>query len=78
MESVSRVLLIGLLWVSAASAVQFSVERPFEWIAAMTGRCECRMEQAAESASRAVAHQVARLTRAGWKTDAGRLSGTKS
>jgi hypothetical protein len=77
MESVSRVLLIGLLWVSAASAVQYSVERSFERISAMTGTCEGRMEQQAEAASRVIAHRAARLARAGWESDIAALQGSK-
>jgi hypothetical protein len=78
MESIARVLLMGLLWVSAASAVQFSVERSFERIAAMAGRSECRMEQEAEVASRAMAHRIARLSRVNWKSSAVIMPGTKS
>jgi hypothetical protein len=68
MESVVRILMAMLLTVSAASAVQFSIEETFGRIRTITATDACRMEQAAESASCTIAHQVARVARASMKS----------
>ena len=61
MESVLRVLLIGLLMVSASSAVQFCMQRSVE-----RGRgVEPAMERAGELASRAIERSTLHLARAG-------------
>ena len=68
MESVVRILMAMLLTVSAASAVQFSLEETFGRMRMMTAANACRVEQAAESASCALAHHAARVARAGLKS----------
>ena len=66
MESVIRMLLVALLTVSSASAVQFTLQK-VERIRTMARTYECRAGQAVESASRAIAHYTARQARAGWE-----------
>ena len=69
MESVIRNLLVALLTVSSASAVQFSLQK-IERIQSMARTYECRMGQAAESASRAMVHRTVHFARAGWEPGA--------
>jgi hypothetical protein len=66
MESVIRNLLVALLTVSSASAVQFSLQQ-VERFSRMAATYECRVGQAAESASRAIAHRTVHFARAGWE-----------
>ena len=63
MESMLRMLVVALLTVSAASAVQFSVEKPLNRMLAMAGRYEGRLEASAECVSRSVAHRMAHAGR---------------
>lgn len=58
MESMIRMMLVALLTVSAASAVQFSVERSLGRVLAMAGECEDRVEENAGCVARAVAHRM--------------------
>jgi hypothetical protein len=60
MESVSRIFLIVLLSVSAASAVQFSVQKSCERLKALAGRYEGTMETM-ERAARCGEQAIARL-----------------
>jgi hypothetical protein len=69
MESVVRILIVALLTVSSASAVQFSLQK-VERFRTMARTYECRVGQAVESASRAIAHRTARQARAGWEPGA--------
>jgi hypothetical protein len=69
MESVVRIFIVALLTVSSASAVQFSLQK-VERFTTMARTYECRVGQAAEAASRVIAHHTARPARAGWEPGA--------
>ncbi len=69
MESVSRIFLIVLLSVSAASAVQFSVQKSCDRLKVLAGRCEGTMERGVGFAEQAIEHSGAHSRPAGRELD---------